>query len=208
MIYYLRVHVEDDATLTADDDDISERADSPGLTPHGRGYQPSIDLTRFQKLIESEEGKSSHGAGAEDQARRTGMTQTQHTTHATIDYNKVAEMLESGRTSRNEVQANDSHARQERHGKKQSNRHSRQPDIVDPQSVTHRTTRLHVEHVNVPYGSSASSRHHHHGSTSGWPEVQSGAWAVQEELGEHLPCLLYTSPSPRDATLSRMPSSA
>ena len=25
---------------------------------------------------------------------------------------------------------------------------------------------------------------------------------------EYLPCLLYTSPSPRDATLSRMPSSA
>ena len=24
----------------------------------------------------------------------------------------------------------------------------------------------------------------------------------------HMPCLLYTSPSPRDATLSRMPSSA
>ena len=28
------------------------------------------------------------------------------------------------------------------------------------------------------------------------------------ELDELLPCLLYTSPSPRDATLSRMPSSA
>ena len=144
-------------------------------------------MTRFQKLIESEEGKSSPGAGAEDQARRTGMTQTQHTTHATGNYNKVAEMLESGRPSRKEVQAKDNHIRQERHGKKQSNRHSRQPDIVDPQAVTHRTTRLHVEHVNVPYASSASSRHHHHRSTSGWPEVQSGVWAGQEELGEHPP---------------------
>ena len=28
------------------------------------------------------------------------------------------------------------------------------------------------------------------------------------ELHKHYPCLLYTSPSPRDATLSRMPSSA
>ena len=28
------------------------------------------------------------------------------------------------------------------------------------------------------------------------------------KLGTHLICLLYTSPSPRDATLSRMPSSA
>ena len=28
------------------------------------------------------------------------------------------------------------------------------------------------------------------------------------EKGAPIPCLLYTSPSPRDATLSRMPSSA
>ena len=27
-------------------------------------------------------------------------------------------------------------------------------------------------------------------------------------IEEYIPCLLYTSPSPRDATLSRMPSSA
>ena len=35
-------------------------------------------------------------------------------------------------------------------------------------------------------------------------------WAEQagELLHWHEPCLLYTSPSPRDATLSRMPSSA
>ena len=30
-------------------------------------------------------------------------------------------------------------------------------------------------------------------------------WSLPERLGS---CLLYTSPSPRDATLSRMPSSA
>ena len=36
-------------------------------------------------------------------------------------------------------------------------------------------------------------------------------WKVpMEQFGaqSHVPCLLYTSPSPRDATLSRMPSSA
>ena len=32
--------------------------------------------------------------------------------------------------------------------------------------------------------------------------------ALIRELEEELGCLLYTSPSPRDATLSRMPSSA
>ena len=31
---------------------------------------------------------------------------------------------------------------------------------------------------------------------------------VTVKAGHALPCLLYTSPSPRDATLSRMPSSA
>ena len=31
---------------------------------------------------------------------------------------------------------------------------------------------------------------------------------VARRIGEKKPCLLYTSPSPRDATLSRMPSSA
>ena len=32
--------------------------------------------------------------------------------------------------------------------------------------------------------------------------------ASNELLSDNMPCLLYTSPSPRDATLSRMPSSA
>ena len=34
------------------------------------------------------------------------------------------------------------------------------------------------------------------------------AFAVEGMFSEHDFCLLYTSPSPRDATLSRMPSSA
>ena len=32
--------------------------------------------------------------------------------------------------------------------------------------------------------------------------------AILTNFGLQIPCLLYTSPSPRDATLSRMPSSA
>ena len=38
-----------------------------------------------------------------------------------------------------------------------------------------------------------------------WP---SGANIFFEMAGDYCNCLLYTSPSPRDATLSRMPSSA
>ena len=34
------------------------------------------------------------------------------------------------------------------------------------------------------------------------------AWFLFDQRGSVLGCLLYTSPSPRDATLSRMPSSA
>ena len=33
-------------------------------------------------------------------------------------------------------------------------------------------------------------------------------WMADQTAAEDSPCLLYTSPSPRDATLSRMPSSA
>ena len=43
------------------------------------------------------------------------------------------------------------------------------------------------------------------------PMLEEGNMTVYETiygLGNTLPCLLYTSPSPRDATLSRMPSSA
>ena len=41
------------------------------------------------------------------------------------------------------------------------------------------------------------------------PEEKLSEWLtmMKKELEEHS-CLLYTSPSPRDATLSRMPSSA
>ena len=37
-----------------------------------------------------------------------------------------------------------------------------------------------------------------------------GLWCIQswQDMGRPESCLLYTSPSPRDATLSRMPSSA
>ena len=42
------------------------------------------------------------------------------------------------------------------------------------------------------------------------PHSIEGAIEIEEEAEEGVPetCLLYTSPSPRDATLSRMPSSA
>ena len=43
-----------------------------------------------------------------------------------------------------------------------------------------------------------------------WPEVQSHGREIDEqiEINSHYSCLLYTSPSPRDGLLSRMPSSA
>ena len=35
-----------------------------------------------------------------------------------------------------------------------------------------------------------------------------GDWNVEEKIRHYISCLLYTSPSPRDRTRSRMPSSA
>ena len=45
-----------------------------------------------------------------------------------------------------------------------------------------------------------TDRHFSHPTVMGYP--------VARGAREHTGCLLYTSPSPRDATLSRMPSSA
>ena len=47
------------------------------------------------------------------------------------------------------------------------------------------------------------------GQDRGCPVAQLGSmWLSRYATGQHKACLLYTSPSPRDATLSRMPSSA
>ena len=39
-------------------------------------------------------------------------------------------------------------------------------------------------------------------------EIDSKEIVIDEYLGQSIPCLLYTSPSPRDQVVSRMPSSA
>ena len=72
--------LDDDA-----DDNTSERAESADLTPHGRGYQPSIDLARFQKLIESEEKTTSTDTNKE----------THHKMVRTKRRHKVTETLNS-----------------------------------------------------------------------------------------------------------------
>ena len=46
------------------------------------------------------------------------------------------------------------------------------------------------------------------GATALHQEPEGGESSVDREGGKSITCLLYTSPSPRDATLSRMPSSA
>ena len=54
-----------------------------------------------------------------------------------------------------------------------------------------------------------SVSHTESGGTNAWWEVDLGGMVNVEQIVVHnRTCLLYTSPSPRDATLSRMPSSA
>ena len=45
-------------------------------------------------------------------------------------------------------------------------------------------------------------------SQNSWPNLKFDALAINDITAPFFSCLLYTSPSPRDATLSRMPSSA
>ena len=40
------------------------------------------------------------------------------------------------------------------------------------------------------------------------PDIDAIIRDIQNKINKFLPCLLYTSPSPRDGLLSRMPSSA
>ena len=63
------------------------------------------------------------------------------------------------------------------------------------------------------HASGAADSDHGHGSgDEGHHESEIGvpgdAGAVDRTIAVSMDCLLYTSPSPRDATLSRMPSSA
>ena len=44
--------------------------------------------------------------------------------------------------------------------------------------------------------------------THGTNTLEETAWLLQQLIDDPRPCLLYTSPSPRDGLLSRMPSSA
>ena len=86
---------EADATLTADDN--SERADSADFTSHGRHYQPSIDLTRFQRLIESEEETDPHrrekpqcshitrSQKSTEMQPRSGQREEQHDDNSSVD---------------------------------------------------------------------------------------------------------------------------
>ena len=57
--------------------------------------------------------------------------------------------------------------------------------------------RYHGRHYNPEYLRSIS-----------YPDREGVSLMDISDAAEHIGCLLYTSPSPRDATLSRMPSSA
>ena len=65
-----------------------------------------------------------------------------------------------------------------------------------------------IHRVVEPFcGGSAVSLHY--GDTCVLNDINKAVINLYREVGgDNYPCLLYTSPSPRDATLSRMPSSA
>ena len=62
--------------------------------------------------------------------------------------------------------------------------------------------------IRVTVGEVTGFAHTSDLTRGGLSEAAQAAAAVAKGGGQVKPCLLYTSPSPRDATLSRMPSSA
>ena len=103
-MYSFVAELEDDTTLTADDEN-SERAESADLTPHSRGYRPSIDLTRFQKLIENE-----------DKRTTDIREETHHKMADTTRRHQVAERFRSG-------QREEDYTPSKKHEKKHEKRH-------------------------------------------------------------------------------------
>ena len=75
--------------------------------------------------------------------------------------------------------------------------------------------RFKVKNIEVKPGHRLSLQKHHHRTehwivVSGTAEVQlnDARQLIGENQSTYIPCLLYTSPSPRDLSTSRMPSSA
>ena len=75
--------------------------------------------------------------------------------------------------------------------------------------------RYQAKRITVKPGAKLSVQMHHHRAehwvvVSGTAKVTNGekTFMLCENESTYIPCLLYTSPSPRDRSLSRMPSSA
>ena len=62
--------------------------------------------------------------------------------------------------------------------------------------------------IELKDGSSLSAYHHWDGYPQWLGRILNTQYKTREQAADLIDCLLYTSPSPRDATLSRMPSSA
>ena len=63
--------------------------------------------------------------------------------------------------------------------------------------------------LNLDYVSNSGSKTYLHLFHNEYEDVEYRAkWEVRDVMEEYTPCLLYTSPSPRDVEESRMPSSA
>ena len=75
------------------------------------------------------------------------------------------------------------------------------PELEKAESISHLLLRLNIEYCFIDYGLIE-----HLIEELGSQDLRGKMQSYKEELERF--CLLYTSPSPRDATLSRMPSSA
>ena len=75
-------------------------------------------------------------------------------------------------------------------------------------SGTQITAGLQVLYSDLSFDRDAGTNVQGSGSGNALDPIPGGSFFISHELDEHWSCLLYTSPSPRDGLLSRMPSSA
>ena len=147
--------------------DNSERAESPTISSHGRGYQPAIDLTRFQELINSEERayrhKSANVMASQSTSHAESVDEEHHFAHG--NHHALREMHRKGKSNNldpkqlnaTELRPDSSKHLPEQEDMREEDENSSVAGMSELSSIPQETD----ERVNVTVDSEVSSVHRH-----------------------------------------------